>query len=259
MLSQVLTVGTANGLLVTYLASLPSILAAAGTKHAMLTSLGEMTVHDVSTHSSTLVRVDCEPSFCSLGPRHLAVGVNNQVLFYAHGTTPGQLANRRSYLGGVHAVCLNDTYAAVLTDGRVLVHTIEEGDQGAEAGDDMCLPQPGAVRPELITCMALSRHFLVTATGNGAVCYHMVQDGALATVNEYRHTGKTAACQCVNMPPISRLQQDAHAGQPGAGVPGNPLGLPEAEAECAHRHACRLAACHCELVRIVAVWLQVAV
>jgi WD repeat-containing protein 19 len=187
---QVLTVGTANGLLVTYLASLPSVLAAAGTKHAALTSLGEMTVHDVSAHSSTLVRVDCEPSFCSLGPRHLAVGVNNQVMFYAYDTTPGQLVNTRSYLGGVHAVCLNDTHAAVLTDGRVLVHTIEDADKGA--GADMCLSHPGAVRPEPITCMALSHHFLVTATGSGSVCYHMVQDGTLATVNEYRHMGKTA-------------------------------------------------------------------
>lgn len=182
--------GTANGLLLTYLASLPSVLAARGTKHAMLTSLGEMTVHDVTAHSSTVVHIDCEPSFCSLGPSHLAVGLNDMVLFYTHGSTPGQLVNRRSYLGGVHAVCLNDAYAAVLTDRRVLVHALEAGTPaGAQAEQDMCLPQPGAVRSEPVTLIALSHHFLVTATGSGTLCHHTVQDGALAAVNEFKHTG----------------------------------------------------------------------
>lgn len=185
---QVLSVATANGLLLTYLASLPSVLAAGGTKHAMLTSVAEMTVHDVSTHSSTVVRVDCEPSFCSLGPRHLAVGLNNQVLFYTHNASPGRLVNRRSYVGGVQAVCLNDTHAAVLTDGRVLVHAVEAG-AGGEAREDVCLPAPGAVRSEAVTKVALSHHFLVTATGSGTLCYHVVQNGTLAAVNEFRHTG----------------------------------------------------------------------
>lgn len=196
-----LTVSTANGLMLTYLASLPSILAAAGTKHAMLSSLGEMTVHDVSTHKSTILQVDCEPSFCSLGPSHLAVGLNNQVWFYAHASTPGRLVNRRSYLGGVQTLCMNDTYAAVLSDGRVLVHALDAisssaGGPGsaAAAAEDMCLPQPGAVRSEPITQMALSHHFLVTASANGTLCYHMVQDGKLAAVNEYRHTGRPEVC-----------------------------------------------------------------
>lgn len=188
---QVLTVGTANGLLITYLASLPMVFAAAGTKHAMLTSLGEMTVHDVVAHTSTVIRVDCEPSFCSLGPCHLAVGLNNQVLFYSHASSPGELVNRRSYLGGVQAVCLNATHAAVLTDGRVLLHSIEGGSTGQHGSDtDLCLPQPGAARPEPITCMALSHHFLITATATGTVCHHMVREGALALVNEYRHPSK---------------------------------------------------------------------
>ena len=193
-LLQVLSVGTANGLLITYLASLPAVFAAGGTKHAALTSLGEMTVHDVMSHSSTVVQVQCEPSFCSMGPQHLAVGLNNQVHYYTHSCSPGQLVNRRSYLGGVQAVCLNDTFAAVLTGGRVLLHAIKDsssgGQQGVGYGADMCLPQPGAARAEAITCMALSHHFLVTATASGTVCHHVVQDGALAAVNEHRYTGK---------------------------------------------------------------------
>lgn len=193
---QVLSVGTANGLLLTYLASLPAVFAAAGTKHAALTSLGEVTVQDVLTHSSTVVQVDCEPSFCSLGPCHLAVGLNNQVLYYAHTPSPGRLVSRRSYLGEVRRVSLSSTHAAVLTDGRVLLHPIEvysagrpqQQQQGGNV-EDLCLPQPGAARSEHITCMALSQHFLVTATSSGTLCYHMLQDGALVSVNQHKLTG----------------------------------------------------------------------
>lgn len=200
---QLLTVGTVNGLLITYLASLPAVFAAGGTKHAMLTSLGEITVHDVISHSSTAVLVQCEPSICSVGPRHLAVGVNNQVLFHTHSCSPGQLVSRRSYLGGVQAVCLNDTHAAVLTDGRVVVHAIESSSlpgQEPESGADLCLPQPGAARTEAITCVALSQHFLATATASGAVCHYVVQDGALAVVNEHRHTGRVCRQWLCSLP-----------------------------------------------------------
>jgi hypothetical protein len=75
----VLSVSTSAGLLVTYLASLPSVFAAAGTKHAVLSSLSEVTVSDVVSRSSVVVRVDCDPAFISLGPTHLAVGINHQV------------------------------------------------------------------------------------------------------------------------------------------------------------------------------------
>lgn len=115
-----------------------------------------------------------------------------QVLFYLQ--SPAGLVNRRNYLGGVQAICLNATHVAVLTGGRVLMHPIEQQQmQGTAAGGievELSLPKPGAVQAEPITRMALSQHFLVTATASGTLCYHMLQDGELAAVNEHKHTGR---------------------------------------------------------------------
>lgn len=63
------------------------MFAAHGTKVAHLTSIGEVTVVDTATRSSAAVAVDCEPALCSLGPAHLAVGMNNQVRQWHTGRT----------------------------------------------------------------------------------------------------------------------------------------------------------------------------
>jgi hypothetical protein len=135
------------------------------------------------------------------------------VLFYSHSSSsPARLVNRRSYLGGVTAMCLNATHAAVLTGGRVLMHAIaadsvSDGGSGPESAQqesaqDACLPKPGAARAEPITCMALSHHFLVTATTSSALSYHMLlQGGDLAAVAEHKHAGGCQWMLCLWAPP----------------------------------------------------------
>jgi hypothetical protein len=120
-----------------------------------------------------------------------------QVLFYSHGAQgPVGLVSRRSYLGGVQAVHLNATHAAVLTDGRLLLHTIaaqQQQQQGMESDDaeaELCLPKAGSHHHDPISCAALSQYFVVTGSASGSLCYHMLQDGELAVVNEYRHSGE---------------------------------------------------------------------
>eukprot|EP00879_Flechtneria_rotunda_P026426 GHRR01028175.1.p1 GENE.GHRR01028175.1~~GHRR01028175.1.p1 ORF type:complete len:731 (+),score=226.61 GHRR01028175.1:88-2280(+) len=194
---QVLSVGTSGGLLLTYLAALPAVFTSHGTNVANLTSIGEVTVHDTATHSSKAVQVDCEPVLCSLGPAHLAVGMNNQILYYSHGVEgPVGLVNRRSYLGGVQAVHLSATHAVVLTDDRLLVHPIAAGShnrqQGADSDDlntDLHLPKGRDHAHDPVTCAALSKHFVITGSTSGNLCYYMIQDKDLAIVNEYRHAG----------------------------------------------------------------------
>jgi hypothetical protein len=99
----------------------------------------------------------------------------------------------------VQAVHLNATHAAVLTDGRLLLHTIaaqqqqQQQQQGAESDDaeaDLCLPKAGSHHHDPISCAALSQYFVVTGSASGSLCYHMLQDGELAVVNEYRHSGE---------------------------------------------------------------------
>jgi hypothetical protein len=75
----VLTVGTTNGQVHCYLASLPVVYSCHGHLLAQLTSLSEMSITDVNTTHSLKVSVACEPALCALGPAHLAVGINHQV------------------------------------------------------------------------------------------------------------------------------------------------------------------------------------
>jgi hypothetical protein len=76
---QVLTVSTAGGQLVSYLAALPAVAAAAGARLAHLTSLSELAVVDLAAGGAAArLQVACEPAFAAVGPGHVAVGMNNQ-------------------------------------------------------------------------------------------------------------------------------------------------------------------------------------
>lgn len=123
-------------------------------------------------------------------------------MYYSHGAqSPVGLVNRRNYLGAVTAVHLNDTYAAVQTDGRLLLHTIKpsseqhqlQHDDADEVDADLCLPKGGGHQQDPIVCSALSQVFVITATASGSLLYHLLQDNDLAVVNEYRHTGAGTA------------------------------------------------------------------
>eukprot|EP00882_Tetradesmus_deserticola_P018249 GHRQ01019600.1.p1 GENE.GHRQ01019600.1~~GHRQ01019600.1.p1 ORF type:complete len:190 (+),score=44.06 GHRQ01019600.1:163-732(+) len=140
-----------------------------------------------------------------------------QVFFYSHGAQgPVGLVSRRSYLGGVQAVHLNATHAAVLTDGRLLLHTIAarqqqqqlDNEASVDGEADLCLPKAGSHHHDPISCAALSQHFVVTGNASGSLCYHMLQNGELAVVNEHRHSGELQPCVCCrpnSWSPLRRL------------------------------------------------------
>jgi WD repeat-containing protein 19 len=74
-------VSTSGGQLLSYLAALPKVAAACGARLAHLTSLNELAVVDLAAGGAPArLQVACEPAFCAVGPEHVAVGVNNQVL-----------------------------------------------------------------------------------------------------------------------------------------------------------------------------------
>lgn len=89
---------------------------------------------DISTEIN--IDVGIEPQFMALGPTHvlvmilhltikLGVGRNNHWWFYR---TSGDysLVHERDYMGTVENVQLNATYAAILYEGQVLLHSIEK-------------------------------------------------------------------------------------------------------------------------------------
>lgn len=179
---QVLTVATQNGYLHAFLAALPVVFDVHGTRVMYLTSLLEMSVVDAARQQPPArIDIDTEPAFCGLGPDHAALGMNNQVWFYRIDRGNGQLVGQRDYMGSIEVLRLNATHAAVLLEGRVIVHPIEEG-HGDD--DEMVLPPPTASN-QTITCVALTDHFIVTGSKQGIICYYLAQDMSL--VNEYRH------------------------------------------------------------------------
>jgi len=70
-----------------------------------------------------------EPSFLSIGPHHLAVGLNNRIWYYKFNISDSiklsaSLLGNREYLGTVKSVCINDEFISVLFEGRLQIHTV---------------------------------------------------------------------------------------------------------------------------------------
>ena len=85
-----------------------------------------MSIVDISRRGVAIkIDLEQEPAFCGLGPSHAAIGINNQVAFYRLGQRDGKRVGQRQYMGSVQSIKLNETHAALLMEGRVLVHPIE--------------------------------------------------------------------------------------------------------------------------------------
>ena len=175
-----------------------------------LTSLLEVSVCDAVRPDAkpSVIRISMEPTFVALGPAHAALGMNNHVFYHSiaspacpliaeqaraplphpaphaspHRSTLSPRPARRpaqEYLGTVDRVELNREIAAVLSEGRLHLHPIEQ--QGQQS---RMFPPDG--EPRDITCVALTAEFLVYATARGTLTYYYLQDGAI--VSEYDGT-----------------------------------------------------------------------
>jgi len=70
-----------------------------------------------------------EPSFLSIGPFHLAVGMNNRIWYYKISMSDSTklsalLLDDREYLGSIKNVCINSEFIAVLFEGKLQIHTV---------------------------------------------------------------------------------------------------------------------------------------
>ncbi len=93
------------------------------------------------------------------------------------------MVQRRDYLGTITTIKLNETQAAVLTGGHVVVHPIKVEPGRAPDEHDVVIPGPG--QPANITCVALTPTFVITGSRTGILSYYLSPD--VAPVNEYRH------------------------------------------------------------------------
>eukprot|EP00746_Dinoflagellata_sp_MGD_P124561 gnl/MRDRNA2_/MRDRNA2_59159_c0_seq1.p1 gnl/MRDRNA2_/MRDRNA2_59159_c0~~gnl/MRDRNA2_/MRDRNA2_59159_c0_seq1.p1 ORF type:complete len:1372 (-),score=249.48 gnl/MRDRNA2_/MRDRNA2_59159_c0_seq1:124-4239(-) len=181
---ELLSFATESGWIYCYLAKLTALSATCGTRLAYLTSLREMTIIEgANEHSSKVVlTTDVEPAFMALGPNHLATGMNNRVWFYScqhQGNC--HLVNEQEYVGSVESVSLNATHAAVLIEGRVYLHSIEQD------GDGRTTIFPRKEDDRTITCASITGNFLIYAHSHGRLQYYSLVDGT--EVNEYKHSG----------------------------------------------------------------------
>uniref|UniRef100_A0A8C4PW69 WD repeat-containing protein 19 n=1 Tax=Eptatretus burgeri TaxID=7764 RepID=A0A8C4PW69_EPTBU len=162
---HLLAVATQRGALHVFLARLPQLGAACGTRIAHLTSLREVTIcSPVEEEPSLTLEIDIEPSIIGAGPDHVAVCLNNRVWFYAileNGNV--QPLKEQEYNGTVKAVSLNDKYAAVAFEGKVQLHTIEDSIISA-SWEHKTLLLPVRENVGLITSHALTPEFLIYAT-----------------------------------------------------------------------------------------------
>ena len=77
--------------------------------------------------------LDVEPAFLTLGEYHFAAGVNSSIWYYRW-RQPGfegklqivNLITKRDYFGTIKQTVMNDLWTAVLTDGKVTLHQIED-------------------------------------------------------------------------------------------------------------------------------------
>jgi len=186
---QVLTVASNTGYVMTLLASLPTLHGAHATQLCYLTSLLELSVLDVTRNTRTQVEIETEPAFLAMGAYHVAVGINNQAWIYRIATNGDQSqqsgaikVNQRDYLGTVDEILLNDHIAAVRSEGRVQLHTVEMADDPREE-QDLLLPESGM--PFDISCIGLSQNFLIYGTRRGSLHYFLLEDRV--AVNEFKH------------------------------------------------------------------------
>jgi len=192
---QLLTVSTISGGVFTYLAKLPMLGDACGTRLAYLTSLLEVTiVNNVEEDPPLNLDLTVEPSFIALGPFHIAVGMNDRAWIHEIGEQ-GEMFER-SYLGSVTSMQLNGYYAAAHFEGKIQLHQIDPSldttkDTSSEGSDPQqqrdregrMFPEEG--REETISCMSLTQDFLIYGTEGGSLIYFYIEDWQI--VNEFKH------------------------------------------------------------------------
>ncbi|CAM9233510.1 unnamed protein product [Chrysoparadoxa australica] len=185
---QILTVATKKGEVFNFLAHMPTVHASYGTQVAYLSSLREICIMDGTDRNPEplTIPVDIEPAFAALGARHVAVGMNNRVLFYFISADEPDLVGEQEYNGAVEDLCMNYLYAAALSNGQVVLHKIEmDHDDGGEQRKTFPEREEGGF--EHATCIGMTDNFLIYGTRAGTVEMFYLPEWAMLGGAEMRH------------------------------------------------------------------------
>ena len=106
------------------------------------------------------------------------------------------LVCKREHFGSIKQVVMNDSWTAVLFDGKVVLHCIEEQSQ-----HDIKFPQNSSEKP--IIYIAMAESFLLMIDNSGKLIYYLIEDGAFVTEHRSQNplikvfpnrTGTRAVC-----------------------------------------------------------------
>lgn len=170
---QLLAVSTIQGGFCIFVTQLSALFAVNAPKIAVLTNLSEISIYnfdpDVKGYRNQLtkpsrVTLELEPDFISVGPAHLACGLNNHVVFYDLGKNDRALQlNTREFHSQVSNIKMTDTMCAVLCGGQLILQTIES--QGSGKRDPQIFPDsiPG-LSHTVISNHELTSNFLIIST-----------------------------------------------------------------------------------------------
>ncbi|GMH58387.1 hypothetical protein TrST_g1003 [Triparma strigata] len=185
----ILTVSTRSGYVYNFLAKMPMIHDHNGTNVAYLSSLREISVVDtVSRARPQAVPVHMEPTFTALGVGHVAVGMNNRIMYYRYGPDDTDKVGEQDYVGTVESVRLNDKFAAVLSDNQVTLHLIEPVKGGGPQRKTFPEREDDGGSYKCATALALTSHFLVYGTDSGTVEFFYLTEWAMLGGAELRHS-----------------------------------------------------------------------
>ncbi|XP_075260010.1 WD repeat-containing protein 19-like isoform X2 [Convolutriloba macropyga] len=184
---QLVAVSTKAGSLHVFLAKLPSLGEAFGTRIAILSSLLEVTIsNSVLQEPDISIQLELEPAFLALGPFHLAVGMNNCVWFYELLDRAGQTrVTQREYMGTVCEVKLSEKYAAVRCQNNVQLHKVGVSSLEDDVTSSKLFPENPQIEGT-ITTIALTPQFFIYATNKGSINYFSLEEWC--SITHFQHS-----------------------------------------------------------------------
>lgn len=169
---QILTVGTSAGNVYNFLAKMAVLYAHCRSSVAYLSSLREIAIVDTVKRGRPIdVTVELEPSLLALGSRHVAAGMNQLVYYHSIADSSeggSSFVQKKEYVGKVFEVQLNSKYAAVLTDTKAMLHTIDPP-SSSSSNESRTFPSREEGSFSKVTCIALTEDFLFYGTEAGSV------------------------------------------------------------------------------------------
>lgn len=138
------------------------------------------TTRQPQNNTLTTITLENEPSFISLGPYHIAAGINNMIWYYQwldqkkNGLIiQGELVQKRDYVGSVKLVQINDLWAAVLADNKCILHPIDPKQMSSEVKE---VKFPQTENEKAISQIGLTKDFLILLDVAGKLKYYHIQD-----------------------------------------------------------------------------------